>query len=226
MNKRNVSSDELTSAALASGSDKRLLDYVFFQADATIDHEQAQSLARILISILVLLILLGSKLFFASVTRVEWNDIVILSAFSLMSFAYYLIVSIYKDQFTWRRYFSIAADLGITSYGLYVLGATGLALYPAFLWIIIGNGLRFGTYYLRIATLMGLSGYLMACWASKILYTHTTIVLGLLVGMILMPKFFLVMVRRLAEINQALQEKSKENEYAATHDTLTDLAPL
>jgi len=223
MYKRNVSSDELTSAMLASGGDKQLFDYVFFQANAAIGHEQAQSLARIVICLLILLILLGSKLFFASDTRVEGGYIVLVSAYLLLSLAHYLIVSKYKDQFIWRRYVSIASDLGITSYGLYLLGTTGLALYPLYLWIVIGNGLRFGPRYLRIATLVGLSGYLTACWAAEILYTHTTIVLGLLLGMILIPKFFLVMVRKLAEINQALQEKSKENEYAATHDTLTGL---
>jgi len=224
MKKQNVSSDELMSAALASDGDKHLLDYVFFQADAALGHEQAQGLARIAISLLVLLVLLVSKLFFVSVTMVEWNYILLVSAFLLLSLAYYFVISSYKNQFLWRRYFAITSDLGMASYGLYVLGITGLALYPMFLWVVIGNGLRFGTKYLRIATMVGLSGYLTACWASEILYTHTFIVLSLLVGIILIPKFFLVMLHRLAEINQALQEKNRENEHAATHDTLTGLS--
>ena len=221
MRNRDVRSDELTSAAQASGGEKHLWDYVFFNASAAIGHEQAQSLARIAISLFMISILLIGKLLFKS--QLEWALIFMVVIYSCLSWIYYKIVCKTRGRYLWRRYLSIIADLGITSYSLYRLGLTGLALYPLYLWIVIGNGLRFGTHYLIAAMLFAVSGYLMASAVSGILFSHAIIVLSLLLGMILMPKFFLVMVRRLADINQALQEKNKENEYSATHDSLTGL---
>jgi len=223
MRKGSVGADELTGVAPVGGGEKHLLDYVFFNASEAIGHEQAQALARIVISMLISSAILAGKLLYGTQWQVEWPLIVLVLAYTFLSWLYYRVVAKTRDRYLWRRYLSIAADLGITSYTLYKLGLTGLALYPLYLWIVIGNGLRFGTHYLQVAILFAVSGFMLASVVSGILVSHTAVVASLLLCMVLMPKFFLVMIGRLEEINQALQEKNRESEYTATHDTLTGL---
>ncbi|MCG8427903.1 MAG: EAL domain-containing protein [Chromatiales bacterium] len=218
-----LSPDELTSSALRSGEKKQLLDYIFFQGSATVGHEQAQALSRIAVVMVVTLILVGIKLFGGANDILEWHLISISIVFVLISYAHYRVVCAYQKQFLWRRYITIIADLGLTSYAVFKFGLPGLGLYPLYLWIIVGNGLRFGTHYLHFATIVGITGFLIACSLSGIFQAQLAIVYGLLVGLVMMPKFFLVMVHRLSEINRALQQKNEETEYAATHDPLTGL---
>ncbi len=129
----------------------------------------------------------------------------------------------YPERFIGRRYLAIVGDLVCTSYVTYSFGLAGLGFYPLFLWIMIGNGLRFGPRYLFSATLIGISGFLVANVLDDVLFQHPGVVTGLLIGLIIMPKFFLVMIRRLAEANHALREQKEEAEYLARHDRLTDL---
>lgn len=220
---RDVSADELTSAALASGGEKHLMDYVFFQASSLVGHEQSQAIARIVISLLVLSIVLFVQFLYVPRDSINWHMISVNLIYSIFAWPYYYFVSRFNDRFLWRRYLSILGDLGIISYGFYMLGITGVSIYPLYLWVVIGNGMRFGTHFLRFATLIAVIGFISAALATNILFSNTLIVLGLISGILLMPKFFLVMIRRLAEINQALQEKNKQTEYVATHDMLTGL---
>ena len=50
-----------------------------------------------------------------------------------------------------RRFLAMAVDLGTLSYGLHVGGGLTALLYPIYLWVIFGNGFRFGLRYLLAA---------------------------------------------------------------------------
>ena len=209
--------------ALVSRTDHRsVVDHIFFQASQQVSHEQSQAIARIAILGLVMLFL---------VTKTAINGLTPTAAENLVvgfSWLFYSLIHLwwtrrYRERFVGRRYLAIVGDLVCTSYVTYSFGLAGLGFYPLFLWIMIGNGLRFGPRYLFSATLIGISGFLIANVLDDVLFQHPGIVMGLLIGLIIMPKFFLVMIRRLAEANQALREQKDEAEYLARHDRLTDL---
>src|SRR5450759_1242384 len=50
-----------------------------------------------------------------------------------------------------RRLIGMVIDLGLFSYGMHAGGETFALLYPIYLWIIFGNGFRFGVPYLFAA---------------------------------------------------------------------------
>jgi diguanylate cyclase (GGDEF)-like protein len=202
-----------------NGDAKNVLDYVFFQASEQVGHEQAQGLARIVIAALMTAVLLVRALTLGSDMEYPY----ISGAYGAASFAYYLFVSHYRDRFLWRRYIAIGADLAIGGYAVYRLGLTGVAFYPIFLWVVIGNGLRFGSHYLRVATAAGLATFLLATLSSGLASSNPFIVLGLFLGLALMPKFFLVMFGRLTDVNNELREQRNQAHLMATHDVLTGL---
>lgn len=208
---------------VAASRHGRLIDYVFFQASAAVNHEQAQAIARMLISsgigaLLALLWVGGQR-----GGDAHWLNLWVAATYSLFAVGYYAVLRRYRERHPWRRYLTILSDLGITSFCTYSLGFGGLSLYPLYLWIMIGNGLRFGVRYMRIAGIVGVSGFMAATLGNGLVAEHPAVIGGLLVGMLLMPTFFLVMVKRLAAANQQLLEQKARAEYRATHDELTGL---
>ena len=123
----------------------------------------------------------------------------------------------------WRRYLVILLDLGVASFLTAHFSAAGIAFYPLFLWVMIGNGLRYGQHYMQVATLFGLLGFSGAMASSGFLWAQPATYIGLMTGLVLMPKFFMVMIERLASANTELEAQRDHAEFMATHDVLTGL---
>ena len=210
--------DDFDDLLIQRGPQRSLLSYVFFQASPDITHEQAQAFARVVIVGLLTLLFLGQGVLVG-----DYEHFVMGCCYIAVSVAHLLIVHRWSDRFLWRRYLSILADLGMAGYLVHELGVTGLAFYPLFLWIVVGNGLRFGTHHLRVATILGLLSFFIPLKLNGVAASHPSVIIGLLIGLLLMPKFFMVMVRRLAEANTALLEQKEQAEFIAKHDSLTGL---
>ena len=204
-----------------SGEARSLSQHVFFQASQTVSHEQAQALARIVLALLASVFLGGWALLAG--TGAQVFPTLLAAGYAVLATGYYAWVRRSRRGMHPRRHAMMAADLGMTSYGNYVLGLEGLAFYPLYLWITIGNGFRFGPRALLVATALGLAGFLAATGLNGVLLSHTPVAVGLIIGLVLMPKFFLVMVNRLSDANDALRVQKDQAEYMATHDALTGL---
>src|SRR5664279_4150879 len=44
-----------------------------------------------------------------------------------------------------RQWLTMFADISAVTYGMLITGETGVLFYPIYLWVIVGNGLRYGT---------------------------------------------------------------------------------
>jgi diguanylate cyclase (GGDEF)-like protein len=214
-----LTSDMLEHALPDNGRPKRLIDYVFFQVSDTVGQEQAQALARIVITTMLTLLFLVRVVYF------EGDSI-----FPLMGCAYCMVAAIhywmtrqFAERFLWRRYLATAADQAMGGFVVYRLGFSGLAFYPLFLWIIIGAGLRFGPHFLRVVSVTGPMAFLAGALAAGLGNSYPMVLVGMVLGLILMPKFFLLILQRLASMNQALREQRNQAQLLATHDVLTGL---
>ncbi|MEA3276628.1 MAG: EAL domain-containing protein [Pseudomonadota bacterium] len=218
---KSMRSTELDDLLIRSNSRKPLFDYIFFQASPEVSHEQAQGLARVAISATMCCVLFFSL----DVTSSTRDAISVFLAFlySLLSVGYYFFLVVHKENFRWRRYIAIIADLGVVSYAFFRFGVNGIAFYPLYLWIMIGNGLRFGVRYLGIASLVGIVGFSAAAGIGGVTEQHSSVILGLLIGLVVIPKFFLVMIKRIADANGVLKRHIEDAQYRATHDELTGL---
>ena len=213
---------DLDSHVVREVTAKSLVDHIFFQADAQISHEQGQALARIAITSVIALVLLA----YAAVDQggsIAPFNLILAPGYALFSVAYYRWIAGHPLCCRWRRYLVILLDLGMTGYVSFLFDLAGLGFYAVFLWIIIGNGLRFGPHYLVVATGVGTASFLSATWLNGTLTAHPGIVVGLVLGLLMMPRFFLAMIHRLADANRLLARKKEEAEYQAGHDVLTGL---
>lgn len=195
-----------------------ILHAIFFRAEGEVTEEQAQAVTRIVLAAL------GTLLFFAARDYGHGDPPFLLAlAYMLASFFYMSFVSRHPGDYLWRRYVLIVLDLGVASILTAHFSAAGIAFYPLFLWVMIGNGIRYGRHYMQFATLCGLLGFSAAMASSGFLWDRPGTYLGLMFGLVLMPRFFMVMIRRLAQANIELKAQRDQAERMATHDALTGL---
>jgi diguanylate cyclase (GGDEF)-like protein len=195
-----------------------LLQWMFFGSAEEMTQEQGQALTR------VVLAALGAVLFFAAREYGHGDPPFLLAlAYMLAGIFHLSFVSRHKHNYLWRRYVVIALDLVVASLLTAHFSRAGLAFYPLFLWVMIGNGLRYGQHHMQVATLLGLLGFTGAMASSGFLWAQPSAYIGLTAGLVLMPKFFLVMIDRLAEANIELKTQKEQAEFMATHDVLTGL---
>ena len=180
--------------------------------------EQGQAVTRALLAGLGCVLLFAAQSFGHGQTPFMLTAIYLLASLLYLSF-----VSRHRSGMLWRRYVLIVLDLGIAAYLTGYFQRAGIAFYPLFLWVMIGNGIRYGQHYMQFATLFGLLGFSAAMAYSGFLWSQPASYIGLMFGLVLMPRFFLVMFERLARANIELKEQKERAEYMASHDTLTGL---
>ncbi len=185
---------------------------------AGITEEQAQAVTRIVLAVLGCLGFFVARHFGHGTTPLLVSLVYLLASGLHLSF-----VSRYKKGYLWRLYAVILLDLGVATFLTAYFAEAGVAFYPLFLWVMIGNGIRYGQHYMQFATLFGLLGFSGAIAGSGFLWAHPVTYIGLMFGLVLMPRFFLVMIERLADANVELQVQRDEAEFMATHDVLTGL---
>ena len=83
------------------------------------------------------------------------------TAFFLYAVLLYLAISAMPSRSLVRRVVSIVADLGTLSVFLVIGGEGSVALIAIYLWVIIGNGFRYGVEYLYVAAAVAIAGFLV-----------------------------------------------------------------
>ena len=122
-----------------------------------------------------------------------------------------------------RKIFAIFIDIAITTLIVSVLDVHGFLFSLLYVWIILGNGMRFGPRYLYIAMIFSITGIGVLYFSDLYWHTHTVLVLYLLLATIILPMFMLRLMYRIEENRALLQSILKETEYNAMHDSLTQL---
>ena len=115
-------------------------------------------------------------------------------------------------QHPWRKSISLTADLGLAILGMHLLGSAGAWVYPAYLWIIIGNGIRFGPKYLVISTVVGGAAFASLITTNVEWIAMGTASWGMWAGGVLIPLAFLKLLSRLHSLSADLQVELKRSE--------------
>lgn len=202
----------------AGGDRPTLLQRLLRRSGGELTQEQGQALTRIVLAAL------GSVTFFAAGKYGHSGLPFLLAVAYMLAAVFHLsFVSRHKNDYLWRRYLVILLDLAVATFLTAHFSGAGLAFYPLFLWVMIGNGLRYGQDHMQVATLFGLLGFTGAMATSGFMWAQPEVYIGLMAGLALMPKFFLVMIDRLAAANVELKAQKDHAEFMATHDVLTGL---
>ncbi len=108
-----------------------------------------------------------------------------------------------------RRIVAIVIDIGMLSYGMHA-GESAFAIgYPLYLWIIIGNGFRFGKRYLVGAALAAIAGFLYLIMKTPLWHNNLELSFGLMAGLVLLPAYCSVLIGKLSEAKQQAEQANK-----------------
>lgn len=101
-----------------------------------------------------------------------------------------------------RRGLGIFADLTPLTIALATGGEALSVLYPTYLWIVFGNGFRFGVGFLTLATGVSIVGFAIVIAVSDFWGAHTNVSSALLVAQIVLPIYVATLIRKL---NRAIE---------------------
>lgn len=190
------------------------------------DTEHEQALIRV-----VLVCIATIYLFFSmradGVLDVQDGRILIMCV-SYLVFSLSLFVMITGDPKSSpiRRAIAIFGDLGTTSVAVAQSGDAGAPLYVIILWVVFGNGFRYGKKYLFLSAVTATIGFAAAItendfWRDKYFMGY-----GLLVGLVVLPLYVSALLNKLtAERKRAEEANQAKNRFLAnmSHEMRTPL---
>ncbi|MGD8631253.1 MAG: ATP-binding protein, partial [Gammaproteobacteria bacterium] len=125
-----------------------------------------------------------------------------------------------------RRIFTLLADLTFLSFTLHIGGDEATLCFSVYLWLIIGYGMRFGQKYLLAGTMIGVMEFVMVLLTTEYWIEQRTAGIGLLIGLIVLPIFFSVLLSKLTKAKAAAEEANRsKSEFLAnmSHEIRTPL---
>ncbi len=93
---------------------------------------------------------------------------------------------------------ALFADFGMISLEMHAGGAATSVLYPIYLWVILGNGFRFGLRFLFAAMVVALAGFGVVCRTTPFWLHEHYLWLGLMVGLIIVPGYGATLIAKLS----------------------------
>ena len=125
-----------------------------------------------------------------------------------------------------RRSFTLLADLTLLSFTLHIGGDEATLCFSVYLWLIIGYGMRFGQKYLLAGSIIGVIEFSAVIITTDYWVEQRTAGIGLLIGLIVLPIFFSVLLSKLTKAKAAAEEANKsKSEFLAnmSHEIRTPL---
>ncbi len=177
-------------------------------------YERDQALIRLVISSAIL----AYSSYFLTMRGLDvWVHLTFLIPLSFLAFSLAMTVwawRLWKSKATEgerlvHRFIGICGDIGVLSWGLAATQELGAPWFPVYLWVILGNGIRYGVPYLQFATLASLVGFASVIfhnpyWGEE----QLALAIGLLVGLIVLPLYVGGLINRL---NRALAASDQAN---------------
>ena len=169
----------------------------------TIDEELSQSRARVVITA-ICTVVFGAVGVHKGLAQSDHlvQGLVVCILYLTFSVAWYVMVYRLPGKFPLRRYVPILTDLGIMTFWLHFGDKHVASYYPIFLWVIIGNGIRYGERHLKVAIVIGALGFGSLLVFNDFWKAHMEIGSGMLLGVVVLPVFFLSVLRRLRTMSQ------------------------
>jgi len=120
-------------------------------------------------------------------------------AFVLLSLGIFCSILAHPGASPVRRVAGAVVDSATASYFMIQMGVDGLLLYVVYLWIIFGNGFRYGRFYLLNTLVLSVVGFSLVIIFSDFWHAHVGAGISLIVGMIGVSLYVLTLVNRLSD---------------------------
>lgn len=185
------------------------------------DSEHSQAIIRIIIACVLLAYIFYFNAEEDFVARHTVSSVV---AFSFLSaIGLFVSIIIWPQPSRLRRLMGMALDFSTLAYLMYTMEEKGISIFSLFLWVTIGNGLRYGKHYLHAAMAMSIVSFVVVINFSDYWKAQWSFNTGLLIGMVVLPLYFSNLLRRLNEQNNELKKLYEQMTRHAIYDSLTNL---
>src|SRR5882724_8441368 len=174
--------------------------------------EQEQALLRVFFASLICAHLLS--IFNRYASSPAEIAVLVFSCISLVfSIVFLVIVFTSREPSKKKQLLWIVADTGAVTFGMLMTEEVGALFYGIYLWVIVGNGLRYGTRSLIIAYLLSITGFVMVILFNGYWRAHSTLSIGLLLTLFLIPLYIYKLLERLNHAIRRAEEASKAKSY-------------
>jgi two-component system sensor histidine kinase RpfC len=171
------------------------------------DPELEQSVLRV--SIVSIMVIYLAALQFTDPTTVHAMSLHAGTAFLVFSLGIFSWVALGPSHSRVRKIVGILHDVGGLTGFLYAFDAATAPFYIAYLWVIFGNGFRYGLPYLALAAGLSTVGFALVVWINPYWNENLALGLGLLLGLIVLPAYVATLISRL---NLAKQQADAANQ--------------
>jgi len=174
------------------------------------DSEHEQALFRALITVLIFFYLCWSSSIDGRIDQGEVSVLWISGLYHLFSLGLFASITIGpagKSRF--RRCLGMAGDLCLPAYGISVVGDMAGPLYIVLLWVIFGNGFRYGRGYLLAASTVGTVSFGIAIYHNEYWRNHLVLAIGLLIGLIVLPLYISSLLKNLSAAGKRAEEANR-----------------
>lgn len=149
--------------------------------------------------------------------------------YNFMGGALFLHLLAWPGVSAFRRCAGICIDFWIIAAFDHVGDSASSFIYPLYLWTIFGNGFRFGIPYLAIATAAGLVAFGSVVLRSPYWQANPTVAAGLVGGLVILPAYVGVLIRKLSIAKRQAEEANKAKSMflaSVSHELRTPLTAI
>ena len=170
--------------------------------------EFEQSLIRLGMGLVVLVYLFYRYITHATLTHSDIIAFRILGVFLLLTLILMASILYGRKTSVLRRLAGAWLDIGTTTILPVFTDETGVMLVGIYLWVIFGNGFRFGNQYLFHAQLLSVVGFMITTQVNPSWKSHPSIIYSVLVMLFVLPIYVSALIRRMNEAKQRAEESS------------------
>lgn len=188
----------------------------FFRQFRKNSSEYEQALLRVVFAVLIFTFLLFHRLSHTNAdasSDIELDVLMFSAGFLAFSIVFLAVVLASQKLSKRRQLLAIVADMGAVTFGMLMTEETGALFYGIYLWVIVGNGLRYGTQSLLKSHVIGVAGFILVILNNNYWQTHSTLAVALLLTLILIPLYIYTLLERLKQAVTHAEEASKAKSY-------------
>ncbi|WP_373490026.1 response regulator [Parasphingorhabdus sp.] len=108
-----------------------------------------------------------------------------------------------------RRFLGLCIDFGAAAFLFQIGGESFAAVYPALLWVILGNGFRFGVKWLFLASAMAAIAFGWTIYSVDYWRNSPSLSIGLLIGLIVIPAYCSTLITKISQAKEEAEAANK-----------------